>query len=111
MAKNDGPALLRRFAKIDLDNPNIWRLFQRFTFEMIGRGFLHYSSDAVLHRVRWETDLTMKGNAAEHFKISNDFSCCYARKFRDLHPTHDKFFLLRASKVDPVWVTYKRKDT
>ena len=30
-------------------HPLAWSLFQRFTFELIDRGFAHYSSDAVLH--------------------------------------------------------------
>jgi hypothetical protein len=103
--------ILTQFRAMDLAHPEIWKLFERFAFEMIGRRFLHYSSAAVLHRVRWETDLTMGGNnRGEHFKINDNYSCCYSRKFRDLHPEHAEFFFYRDSQVDPEWVTYKRSN-
>jgi hypothetical protein len=99
--RTEAVTLLRRFAQFDLANPKVWNLFQHFAFEMIHRGMRHYSADAVLHRVRWETDVPT--NNDDGFKISNDFSCCYARKFRDYHPNHTGFFRLRYSQVDAEW--------
>ena len=87
-----------RFAMIDAANPQVWRLFERFTFELIRRGFRHYSADAVLHRVRWETATAIADQST--FKINNNWSAFYARKFRDLHPKHAEFFRLRASMAD-----------
>ena len=59
-------------------NPQVWVLFQKFTFEAIRSGRTHYSHWAVVSRIRWETDIITKGNA---FKISNDFIGYYARFF------------------------------
>jgi hypothetical protein len=87
-----------RFAEIDAANPEVWRLFERFTFELIRRGFGHYSADAVLHRVRWETASALEDGCT--FKINNNWSAFYARKFHDRHPKHDGFFRLRASMAD-----------
>ncbi len=88
----------RRFAEFDLANPQVWRLFVRFTYEMIGRGSTHYSADAVLHRVRWETASALDDESG--FKINNNWSAYYARKFRDHNPSHASFFRLRASWAD-----------
>jgi hypothetical protein len=87
-----------RFAEIDAANPEVWRLFVRFTFELIHRGFAHYSADAVLHRVRWETAAALEDDRT--FKINNNWSAFYARKFHDHYPKHDRFFRLRASMAD-----------
>ena len=94
----DTTSVMRRFAELDLANPRIWILFERFTFEMIARGFLHYSADAVMHRVRWETAAMLDDGSV--FKISNDWVAFYARKFHRMHPEHYGFFRLRPSMAD-----------
>ena len=91
-------ALGARFASVDAANPDTWRLFERFTFHMIRRGFAHYSADAVLHRVRWETATPLDDNSG--FKINNNWSAYYARKFHAYHPEHEGFFRNRISKAD-----------
>lgn len=98
LATLDDPGLQRRFAQIDQDNPAVWSLFVRFTFDRIQRGFRNYSSDAVLHRVRWETALPLEDGSG--FKINNNWSPFYARKFHDFYPQHAGFFRTRASVAD-----------
>jgi hypothetical protein len=79
-------------------HPLAWDLFQRFTLELIERGFAHYSADAVFHRVRWETAVTTDdGNG---FKVNNDLSPRYARMFHQAHPAYAGFFRTRVSKYD-----------
>jgi hypothetical protein len=87
-----------KFAEIDAANPDVWRLFERFTFELIRRRFSHYSADAVLHRVRWETSSAI--DDASSFKINNNWSAFYARKFHAKYPKYEGFFRLRASMAD-----------
>jgi hypothetical protein len=94
----DHDVLAARFATMDADNPEVWRLFEQFTFHMIGRGFRHYSADAVLHRVRWETATQLDDGSG--YKISNIWSAWYARKFHRAHPDHAGFFRCRASLAD-----------
>jgi hypothetical protein len=79
-------------------DPMAWRLFQRFTLELIERGFVHYSSDAVLHRVRWETAVTTTDNSG--FKVNNDLTPLYARMFHETYPAHAGFFRTRISRFD-----------
>jgi len=93
-----GDGIAARFAAIDAANPQIWELFQRFTFHMIRRGFSHYSARAVIHRVRWETATPLEDGT--QFKINNNWSPFYARKFHKTYPEHDGFFRNRASRAD-----------
>jgi hypothetical protein len=79
-------------------DPIAWRLFQRFTLELIERGYEHYSSDAVLHRVRWETSVSTADHSG--FKCNNDVTALYARMFHLMHPQHDGFFRTRVSRYD-----------
>jgi hypothetical protein len=85
-----------QFAALDAAHPKVWRLFERFAFERMSCGFERYSADAILHRIRWETDAA-HGSAP---KINNDAAAFYARKFRERHPDRAAFFRTRTSKAD-----------
>jgi hypothetical protein len=86
-----------RFAEFDASHPEVWALFQCFTLGLIAAGKKHHSSDAVLHRVRWETDA---GNKSGDYKINNNWSAFYARKFHKKFPRHAGFFRTRSSRAD-----------
>jgi hypothetical protein len=85
-----------RFAEYDRANPRIWTLFVGFTFEKIEAGHEHFSADAVLHRIRWESPV----HGGDEFKVNNNFSSWYARKFAHAYPAHASFFRQRAAKAD-----------
>ncbi len=77
-----------------MEHPEIWRLFVRFTFQLIERGFKHNSARAVFHRIRWETDQAdVDGNTT--FKINDHHSPFYARRFMKIYPDMEGFFRLR----------------
>lgn len=84
--------LQAKFWEFHIANPQVYALFERFTFEVIMRGFRHYSADAIIHRVRWETSITTTDN---EFKINDHHTAYYARRFHANHPEHDGFFRLR----------------
>lgn len=92
-------SLAAKFAAFDLAHPEVWDLFCYFTWDRIRAGFEHYSADAVLHRVRWETSA---GSTIGDYKINNNYSAFYARKFHDYFPSHADFFRCRASVADLV---------
>ena len=92
------PGVERQFHAFDQPNPQVWAMFKRFTFELIARGIQHYSADAVLHRIRWETALETADGAG--FKCKNNFTCLYARRFAREFPQHRSFFRMWRSKVD-----------
>lgn len=74
-------------------HPEVWRLFEKFTFDRIERGFKHYSAKGVFERIRWETAQAEVG--ANEFKLNNNYSAFYARLFMEIHPEHDGFFRTR----------------
>ncbi len=91
------PEAEQSFAAFHAANPDVWWHFERFTMELIRKGYEHHSADAVLHRVRWETDANAGGKP---YKISNGHQPYYARLFHRTHPAHAGFFRTRRSKAD-----------
>jgi hypothetical protein len=72
-------------------HPQVTKLFIQFTNEIIDRGFKHYSSKAIFERIRWETDQAdVDGNST--FKLSNNHTAWFARKFMERFPEHEGFF-------------------
>ncbi|WP_316201030.1 MULTISPECIES: hypothetical protein [unclassified Bradyrhizobium] len=81
-----------RFWAFHESNPKVYQLFDRFTKQVISRGHTRFSSDAILHRIRWETNVETHG---DKFKINDHYSAYYARMWMDLNPDHDGFFATR----------------
>lgn len=86
----DIEAKWRQFHK---DNPDVYRLFKSFAMTAIHAGHKHFSADAVMHRVRWETSVVTSDDT---FKVNNNWVAYYARLFMADHPEHDGFFRTRA---------------
>lgn len=82
-------------------HPKVWELFVKFTFERINRGFKNYSARGIFHRIRWETNQAT--NVDGGFKVGNNHSPFYARKFMLTYPQYDGFFRVReqTSKSSP----------
>ena len=80
------------FSVFHTNNPKVYELFRKFTLEVINRGYEHYSADAIMHRVRWETNVV---KCHRQFKINNNFVTFYARLFMAEFPQHEGFFETR----------------
>lgn len=76
-------------------NPDVWRLFERFTFEAVERGASRLSGWLIINRIRWETNVVTGGG---DFKISNDFVALYVRLWRVKHPQHAELFEVKPAK-------------
>lgn len=81
--------LQKAFDKFNAENPQVWELFIKFTFEVIRTGRKHYSVNAIFERIRWHTDIETNDR---EFKLSNNHRAYYARHFHDKFPDHDGFF-------------------
>jgi len=75
-------------------HPEVWDLFEKFTFELIRRGFQHYSARGIWHRIRWETATPDPVDPAD-FKLNDHHTPFYARAFMLRYPNYDGFFRIR----------------
>lgn len=83
-------------------NPEIWQAFVRLTFDRIGKGFRHYSTQAIFEAIRWEMDVAT-GDGLSSFKLNNNFCAFYGRRFMRAFPEYAGFFRTRRQKseLDP----------
>ncbi|RKY10425.1 MAG: hypothetical protein DRP56_01010 [Planctomycetota bacterium] len=86
------------FEQYDADHPAIWPAFEYQTLWLIGKGFEHYGAKAVFEHVRYR--LIDRHGKKGHFKLNNNFTACYARKFMRMYPQFNEFFETRKSKAD-----------
>lgn len=75
---------------------DVCELFEKLALDVHGKGYARYSSDAVLHRIRWHMQIE-RGNRA--FKCNDHWTAPLARWFLARHPECPKFFELR-ERVD-----------
>src|SRR5262249_48363373 len=98
--------MFNRFKKFHAENPRVWKLFERFALELINtRKFEHYSSDAIVQRIRWHVALETREDAPyDEIKIGDHYRAYYARMFHVAHPEHAGFFrnkFLRSKNYPP----------
>lgn len=87
----------RSFWEYHQDNPHIYEMFKRFTFQIIATGAKNFGAMAVIQRIRWETATTKE---FEPLKINNNYTAGYARMFMRDHAEHDGFFRTRELKSE-----------
>jgi hypothetical protein len=94
-ARDMPPAMSRIFAAYkewDAKNPHFYPLFCRFSVQLAQRGHSHLSSKLIFERVRWESMIQTVG---DEYKLNNNFTCIYARRFMAEHPQYQGFFRTR----------------
>lgn len=77
-------------------NREVYDAFESIAFELIQQGHKRYSSDAILHIVRFNLNKTKGPN--DQYKINNNYSAYYSRLFTHYHPEHKDFFETRETK-------------
>ena len=85
------------FEEYDKANPQVWDAFIRFTKEAIASGHENLSAKLVIERIRWETMIDSRSD--DGFKICNNHSAYYARKFHKEFIEHAGFFRTRTVRV------------
>jgi len=78
-----------RFNEFDRDNPQVWEMFTRYAQILVERGYQTLSSKLIFERIRWETAIT----TTEDFKMNNNYTAYYARKWNRLFPELPQFAL------------------
>jgi len=94
MTKTRKDEIDQQAADFSAANPIVSKLFVKFAFEIIERGFSNYSAKAIFERIRWETDQA-DSDGRSTFKMNNNYTCWFSRKFMDRYPEHDGFFRTR----------------
>jgi len=82
------------FEQYENENDEIWTAFVHYTNITIYKGFDHYSAKGIFELIRWHTGIKTEGT----FKINNNYSADYARKFMEVYPKHKGFFRTRIRK-------------
>lgn len=72
-------------------------LFEKLALQIHGTGRKRYSSDAILHRVRWHYEIERNDRG---FKANNNWTARLARWFLGRHPERAGFFELRERTDD-----------
>lgn len=91
---NEKDCLATRFLYHYRTNPEVYRLFEKFTLQMIQRQPVRGSAWMVANRVRWETTMSHD----EEYKVTNDYIAMYARLFMARHPQYDGYFVTKEMK-------------
>lgn len=89
--------LKRKWWEFHKQNPHVYEMFKRFTFDVIRRGRKQYSAQCIFERMRWHTEIETEG---DEYKINNNHIPYYSRYFMHEHPEHKDFFKTRSTKSD-----------
>jgi hypothetical protein len=76
-------------------NPRIYKEFKHYVFELIKAGEKKIGSKSIFERIRWESKIKKIGE----FKINNNYTADYARKFEQDYPHFAGIFEKRVCKM------------
>lgn len=88
--------LQERFDKFIEEHPEAWEQFVKRTNQIIARGITHYSAKAIIEILRFHS--LVDGRDKEPWKINNDYTAYFARKWQQEYPEHADFFETRTLK-------------
>lgn len=88
-----------QFIEFHNNNPRIWELFQKFTFDAIDAGHKRIGAGFITERIRWEVTVNTTGDS---FKIRNGFRAFYSRMFMAKYPQYAGLFRTNTSIADEV---------
>jgi len=99
--------LARDWREYHANDPEVYRLFIKFTMEAIQHRRKHYSARAIIECIRWETEV----RGGKDFKIPNAHTAFYSRLFMMDVPQHANFFRCAESAADEEFSAKDAPDT
>jgi hypothetical protein len=87
----------QKFIEYHAKYPKVYEYYKGVIAQLINRGFKKYSSDGVLHIVRFTKHDEIKKDG---FKVNNNYTPYYARLYESEHPELKGFFAMRKTKVN-----------
>ena len=88
------PNIVDDFLTFHKQNPYIYELFKKFSYEVKNAGLSHYGAAAIFERIRWHETVESKKS---DFKANNNYRSCYARLLAFEDPNFKDFFETRSS--------------
>jgi hypothetical protein len=79
---------MKTFQQYDQDNPHIWELYKAIAIDLIQRGMRKLGSKRIVEEIRWHHSVRTN----EPYKVSNNFTAMYARKFVNEFPQYGHMF-------------------
>lgn len=89
--------LKAEFEAFHKENPQVYEMFRRFTFQAIDAGRKEFGAKMVWERCRWTSMIETNDSP---FRLNNNWVSAYARKFMEDHPEHAGLFETRKSLMD-----------
>lgn len=82
-----------KFEEFDEANPHVYKLVVRYALEVLASGKKRIGINTIFERIRWYTDI--ETNSFDSFKINQNFTPYYARKFMRDYPQYQGLFQTR----------------
>ena len=78
--------------EFDKQNPEVWGLFRKYALQALDSGRKRMGAKMIFERIRWYS--TVETSTVD-FKLNNNYTAYYARKFNLVHPGRMDFFATR----------------
>lgn len=82
--------LEQQFTEYNRLNPDVYEMFERFTFEAINSGATTIPTNLVFGRMRWETKVILR--KPRGYKLPTEFKELYASMFMNKNPAYNGIF-------------------
>jgi len=79
---------MKSFQEYDQANPHIWELYKAIAIDLINRGMRKLGSKRIVEEIRWHHSVRTN----EPYKVSNNYTAMYARKFSNEFPQFGHMF-------------------
>ena len=87
-----GRSIRQGFCEFHIDNPHIYKAFERQALLAIAKGRTKISAKLIINWIRWHEFLESNDLS---FKINDAYQAYYARLFVEIHPEHSGVFEFR----------------
>ncbi len=88
-----GASIEERFQAFHRANPQVYRAMRRMALDLKRRGFRRYSSDALMHALRWHAAIQL--GPTDVYKFNDHFTSRFARLLMSDEPELAGFFETR----------------
>mgnify|MGYP003147918018 CR=1 FL=1 len=92
-AAEENPQQFTDAQRYDLAHPDIWTHFCQIVGDLIANGTTHYGARAIFEVIRYQRHIV--AGPDDVFKLNNNYTSYYSRKFRAEFPQYKDFFETR----------------